>query len=534
VPGGMFPYMYIPTTPPPPVAREKKPQPLQPHPKAQNLPLGDTTFFCIGFPDYSPPEFIMQAAVKGDIDWLRRLLAQAGNLPDFANSYGITPLMAAAAHGHTDIVNLLASHPLTDINRTCKADLTALHYAAHWGRSDCLRALMRNGADFSKGHVPAYLYAADAAVEEAFRENKKCAQHMAAAVKASEEKPVAVENTEVKAPTKKEFSFEDILVFDKDRNAKHTFDVKEAAKRFVAFLPDLDQDDLNKFVTFLRTDKAFCDLLPWTHIFVEAARSGNVLAVIMIDEILNGPQSCMLENALAAVIEAGDDRHMAHVLLHMGAKAGDRRSFLPAEMGDPPEKFRLYQRALLLERGGILEEMVLWSDGLSGLGEKEIAQALQVNRAAKTERALRVCAEKIKVKACKPSFLRIAFIKAVEEGRFESMMAIYAESCHDRFFRAEKPLLSLDQGILRSAFILALKNERHDFALKMLADGYSPMGKQSYPQDKEFWAMENVSTKSKTIFRDAVSGSIKLTPLTPAYTRKTTNNIFLFPMPGMM
>lgn len=528
MPGGMFPYIYVPE--PSPSAGGEPSRPRHPHPGAERLPLGDIGFFCAGLPVRSHAEYIMTAAMQGDTDRIRRLLTHPANLPDFPNAYGITPLMAAAAHGHADTVAFLSGHVLTDINRTCKAALAALHYAAHWGRAGCVETLLRQGADFTCGLKPAYLFSCDRNVQEAFQGDRKFARHMEspprqeavaqAAPGQRMESPPEDENPEDKNVKKKSRDYDHreflsrTIVHDNGRNARFSLDVEKTAQRLIAAMPDMEEAQLQKVFSLIRPGTRIFGAFPWAHIFVEAARCGNIPVMVALHNNCRIDRQDTLDDALAAVVDAGDDRQTAHVLLLMGADAGSRCMFLPLEPGDPPERFRIYQRALLLERGGILEEMALWSDGLSGFGQKEIARAaLEVNRPLKTVAALRVCAEKTRARGLSGRKLRTAFKEAVGKGYLEGMMALYAEGCHSRLFREESPLALLDKGTLRLAFVLALENERHDFAVKMLADGYSPAGAEYYPLDADFLASKNVSAQARNIFRKAVSGSLKLTPI---------------------
>ena len=51
-------------------------------------------------------EEIMRAAARGRLDIVQELLAKIAS-PNFSDSTGMTPLMAAAYEGHTQVVDLL-------------------------------------------------------------------------------------------------------------------------------------------------------------------------------------------------------------------------------------------------------------------------------------------------------------------------------------------------------------------------------------------------------------------------------------------
>ncbi len=106
----------------------------------------DMQFFLGNIPDGSLAAQVMRAAADGHTGYLANLLHRMDVLPDFINMHGITPLMAAAARGHAEIVELLAAHPLVNLGRQTPDGWTALHYAAHFGQEAAVRSLIAHHA----------------------------------------------------------------------------------------------------------------------------------------------------------------------------------------------------------------------------------------------------------------------------------------------------------------------------------------------------------------------------------------------------
>lgn len=522
---GMTPYMYVPYIPPPP--REQSPPPV--HPGGDKIPLGNAGFFCAGLEKSAAAREIMIAVVKGDAQKLKNLLSHPQALPDFSNACGITPLMAAAAHGHTDITDMLAAHPLTDLNRLCHDGMTALHYAACWGRANCVRTLLAHHADFMCGKTPAHLAARDDAVKGAFRDDKKFKQyavrHMPLADKGAPKESVVHsksggEDDIIKAVVKEGI----------DGHFGHDYLDKElTTKNIIDRLPEMTEVDFAQVMKHLRRYNGTYHAMPWAQIFIEAAKVGNVPVMLLIDKSWTMPQQNTLDGALEEVLEKGDDRHTAHILLALGANANVMRTKLPPVMGDAPVKYRLHQRALALERGGILEEMVLWTEDFSGFDKKYRA----VERASATETALGFYDEKIRLTGLGAKKLCRAFEDAARNDDMERMMAAYAESRHYRFFRREEPFKAIDKFTLREAFVLALKNERYDFASRMLRDGYSPAGIRFNPFDDNFLTSASTPAAAREFFRDALSGKMKPAPILSVSDRRKALNAQVVPINGM-
>ena len=100
----------------------------------------------------------------GDTARVEAMLAARPELIEIRKDYGYTPLLAAAAAGNEDIVELLLTKGSAE-NETDYFANTALHLAAGKGHADVVRVMLANGASpalkNSQGDLPLHL-AADA------------------------------------------------------------------------------------------------------------------------------------------------------------------------------------------------------------------------------------------------------------------------------------------------------------------------------------------------------------------------------------
>ena len=85
------------------------------------------------------------AARQGNSAALRILLGR-GDSTEHVNALGQTPLLIAAAHGHTDTVSALAGF-LPDVNHRDHQGNTALMYACQRGNASMVDVLLQMGAD---------------------------------------------------------------------------------------------------------------------------------------------------------------------------------------------------------------------------------------------------------------------------------------------------------------------------------------------------------------------------------------------------
>ncbi|KAA8543895.1 hypothetical protein F0562_021928 [Nyssa sinensis] len=81
------------------------------------------------------------AAANGQIEIVSMLLNRSVN-PDLLNRYKQTPLMLAAMHGRISCVQKLIQTGANILMFDSLNGRTCLHYAAYYGHSDCLQAIL--------------------------------------------------------------------------------------------------------------------------------------------------------------------------------------------------------------------------------------------------------------------------------------------------------------------------------------------------------------------------------------------------------
>lgn len=91
-------------------------------------------------------ENLAQAAKRGDLESVSRLLASGADVDTEDSKQHATALMWAAHEGHSGIVELLIEHGAS-INKRKPTGETALWFAAQQGRLEALKMLVRHGAD---------------------------------------------------------------------------------------------------------------------------------------------------------------------------------------------------------------------------------------------------------------------------------------------------------------------------------------------------------------------------------------------------
>ena len=98
-------------------------------------------------------------SLRGDLEGVVDALAQGGRVA-MRNSRGLSPLLAAANRGHTDICGLLLAHG-SDVNEVqLETKWTALHLAGAKGHEAAVEALLSWGAIVDPqdhaGYTPLY------------------------------------------------------------------------------------------------------------------------------------------------------------------------------------------------------------------------------------------------------------------------------------------------------------------------------------------------------------------------------------------
>ena len=89
----------------------------------------------------SSSDVLFNSSFDGDIEEVIAALAQGARVT-MKTSEGITPLIAAARNGHTDICSLLLTHGSNVNETTPLAKQTALHFAASNGHDTSIEALL--------------------------------------------------------------------------------------------------------------------------------------------------------------------------------------------------------------------------------------------------------------------------------------------------------------------------------------------------------------------------------------------------------
>ena len=93
-------------------------------------------------PNASGETPLMMAALKGQLDVARRLIAQGAAV----NKTGWTPLHYAASSGHMPMLELLLEHH-ADLNAPSPNGTTPLMMAAGYGSPEAVQRLLKAGAD---------------------------------------------------------------------------------------------------------------------------------------------------------------------------------------------------------------------------------------------------------------------------------------------------------------------------------------------------------------------------------------------------
>lgn len=111
-----------------------------------------------------------QAVQRGDLEALRRLLAQGQNI-NARDRYGQTALMLAARDGQSEMVTLLVQHEAL-LDHTAKYGLSALMLAVISGHAGIVKILVNAGADATIRGTGAPGFANKAAVDLAVAQGR--------------------------------------------------------------------------------------------------------------------------------------------------------------------------------------------------------------------------------------------------------------------------------------------------------------------------------------------------------------------------
>jgi ankyrin repeat protein len=110
----------------------------------------------------NPNKELLLAALRGQLDKVKELLAAGANVNHFEDETYMTPIMYATSRDHLDIVNELIANA-ADLTMTDRNGATALHIAASYGHVDILRRIIdedREGLNTPNTHGQTALHQA--------------------------------------------------------------------------------------------------------------------------------------------------------------------------------------------------------------------------------------------------------------------------------------------------------------------------------------------------------------------------------------
>ena len=94
---------------------------------------------------------LLEAAINGETELVKLLIAAGTDVNKADNDWGRTPLYRAASEGHTECVKLLIAAG-ADVNKANKLGKTPLFTAAMNGHTECVKLLLAAGADVNKAN----------------------------------------------------------------------------------------------------------------------------------------------------------------------------------------------------------------------------------------------------------------------------------------------------------------------------------------------------------------------------------------------
>lgn len=492
-------------------------------------------FFCHGLEAGTTAYKIMTAAMNGRVQDMQSALSRMDALPDFENANGISPLMVAAARGHTQAADMLASHPLVNLNRQSKDGWTALHYATWTGRADVIDMLLTHLADpaiKNSAHKTAYDLACLQNCAPAFENNRAFQRAMKSIVTAQPsvasnpsaqqeeiQKDSPAEPEESTAPKQALERASQLIAIAWGAKSGTTESLKELCSALVV-CDDKDFQALFKAIEAAR-ETALTPIPEffWDAVFIHAAQSENITAMrhIHSNVILRGDTCALALNHVIAQ-KTKDMPNVVHHLLAWGAKV--RPMHLHA--------------AIRNVQKGALEEMVLWSDAtadkntlsmmhilVQGHAVKRLFYGRNVKKKATQQEdvaffqtmedfasILKLAKEKNALRAARGGKLRRVFAEAVQCADITPLSAAYAEGCTDRFFRGEVDM-GKDAG--NTAIAIALLHDKFNLAVRLASDGFDI--KKADPARMTALRCSG-SEQARTLAKKLENGQIDLTPIT--------------------
>lgn len=479
-----------------------------------------------GLLDNSYAAAIMRSAAEGDAAQLRLLLSKHDTLPDFVNTHGLSPTMAAAARGQADTLELLAAHPLVNLARTDAGGWTALHFAAHMNQRHVIPLLLKHHAPFdletAQGKIAFDL--GDAETQELFLQDRNFKRYLKS--RAPEHPllrpPPPVDEKEQDPPPETEADADEPE--DDKKSAQHSDALftalttiglslqkgssTPARAQLNAKLSEMDARQIaDAYHRIAQTGVKY----DWADVFVRAAGAGNTAAMVFLQDTEFFGQRT-LDRALWEAAATGQ-RDAAHHLMLWEADP------VYAHKMTSGEKISAIDLAWRKRDLGVIEEMALWSDVkktqpaieryLAGV-RGAMAQANNGARFPKKTPDDDLFMPLISLSAMqkrrdelageKPATLKDAFARVAQSGNITEILATYAEAQRPRFLRGK---ISFDAAAGGSAMGWALVHDRVAFARKLAADGYRLADAPKSLQDK---VLQSKNRAVRDFAKDNLSG----------------------------
>lgn len=453
---------------------------------------GMDSFFCRGLIHKSPEAKIMAAAAQNRAEDVKELIAaHSGITPDFTNSLGVSPLMVAAARGHTAVIEVLANHPLVDLSQATADGWTALHYAALFNQTAAIETLLRRQADPLRANgqgTIAYDLTDSPAAKDAFRRNKEFARYLKRRTPAAQNdnSPPAAgkEKLAEKAPGSLSALFMqatlNIGLSATPEAICRSLQKDIAAGNSQTLRESYDVIMQAETAAFQRGQSISFD---WDKLFITAAQHGNLPALSFIVEKRGFLDSKPLTDALRAAIGTGGtaDPDVVHWLLRWGADANASSKAISSD--GSTLSATLGYAAFALERTAAFEQICLWGGDLKSWRMKQV----QLNWEMRVKHAMAGGEEtsfgQMMAARASVNLLRLRrdyanagegkiqsdFKTAVQNKDLPAVMAIYAESRMQRIMRGR---INLPKDLGAQAMALALREGKTTFATRLAADGH--------------------------------------------------------------
>lgn len=452
-------------------------------------------FFCADLPPKSAAYKIMAAVVKDDYQALRQLLADPANLPDFVNGNGVSPVMVAAARGSMMTLEILAQHPLVNLQRETRAGWTALHYAAALHQQEAITCLLKHYADYTQpnryGEIPFDL-AQGGKTQEAFWQHKDFTRYMQKlrpthprfAPKDAAPKSAAAKNT---PPAEDKLRLDFIASAARIALTGHsTIRVKitaEIIKQMDTITPQELMDCCNVLRTAENDVPQAKNGFDWNALFIATAKSGRDELIVPLATFMQLDDQKTLNEALYQCLRTGDAPAAVSALLQMGA---DPTAKAPAAFLQGSKDQIIAFKAFEARRPEAFRQICLWAHGLPHWKKnKEHLQfdmrlwqgrTFQINNPEKAEEqkkkfhaAIDLYDQRQKLRGHSMASLSAQLNMALDIGAHDTVAAVYAEA-RSSHMRNNKTVFTNETG----AHLLAdvLSNGDIATAKRLIADGY--------------------------------------------------------------